>query len=121
MKKINLKDAFSTFDEHWSPRVAGELNGQQVKLVKFGGSFVWHRHDEADELFLVVKGRFVMELRGGSVAVEEGEFIIIPKGIEHRPVAEEEVHVLLFEPAGTVNTGNVLDEYTVKQPERLSW
>jgi mannose-6-phosphate isomerase-like protein (cupin superfamily) len=121
MKKISLKDAFSSFDEHWKPVVAAQLNGQEVKLVKFRGPFVWHRHDEADEMFLVVKGRFVMELRGGSATVEEGEFIIVPKGIEHRPVAAEEVHVLLFEPAGTLNTGNVLDEYTVKQPERLSW
>ncbi len=117
--KVNIRDKFALFDEHWSPKIAGELNGQYVKLVKFVGEFVWHHHDEEDELFLVVKGRFRMEFRDRSVLVEEGEFIVVPRGVEHRPVAEEEAHVLLFEPASTLNTGNVRDEWTVERLERI--
>jgi len=101
------------------PRVAGELNGQQVKLVKFSGPFVWHHHDVEDELFLVVKGRFRMEFRDRHVWIEKGEFLIVPHGVEHRPVAEEEVHVLLFEPAATLNTGNVQNDLTVEALERI--
>ena len=119
VEKVNVKEKLALFDEHWSPKVAGELNGQQVKLVKLLGKFVWHHHEEEDELFLVVAGRFVMEFRDGSVSVEEGEFIVVPRGIEHRPVAEREAHVLLFEPADTLNTGNVRGEYMVAEPERI--
>ncbi len=97
----------------------GELNGQMVKLVKFQGPFVWHHHDDEDELFLVVKGRFTMELREGNLDIEVGEFIIIPRGVEHRPVAEEEAHVLLFEPASVLNTGNVRNEFTQPVLERI--
>lgn len=117
--KINLADAFATFSEHWSPRIAAELNGQQVKLVKFQGAFDWHHHEHEDELFLVHRGRFVMEFRDQRVELAEGEFLVVPRGVEHRPVAEAEVEVLLFEPATTVNTGNVITARTVEKPHRL--
>ena len=117
--KVNIREKLALFHDHWSPRVVGELNGQHVKLVKFQGEFVWHKHDNEDELFLVIKGRFRMEFRDRYVWLEEGEFLIVPRGVEHRPVAEEEVHVLLFEPAGTLNTGDVEDERTVQEPERI--
>lgn len=119
MEKVNLGEKLTLFADHWSPKVVGELNGQHVKLVKFVGEFVWHTHDHEDELFLVVKGRFTMEFRGHRVALDEGEFLIVPRGVEHRPVADEEVHVLLFEPATTLNTGDVRNERTVADPERL--
>lgn len=106
VEKVNITEKLALFDEHWSPKVVGELNGQHVKLVKLLGEFVWHHHEDEDELFLVVKGRFRMEFRDRSVDVEEGEFIVVPRGVEHRPVAEEEVSVMLFEPASTVNTGS---------------
>ncbi len=112
MEKVNIREKFALFNEHWHPKIAGELNGQYVKLVKFQGEFVWHQHEREDELFLVVKGRFRMDFRDRAVWIEEGEFIIVPRGIEHRPFAKEEVHVLLFEPAGTLNTGNVESELT---------
>lgn len=112
MDKINLADKFKLFSEHWSPKIIGELNGQQVKLAKFKGAFVFHKHDHEDELFLVVKGKFTMEFRDKTVELEEGEILIVPRGIEHKPVADEEVWVLLFEPASTVNTGNVVNERT---------
>ena len=99
-----MREKFSLFSDHWKPKIVGDLNGQQVKLVKFAGAFVWHHHDTEDELFLVVEGRFRMEFRDRSVWLEKGEFLIVPRGVEHRPVAEEEVHVLLFEPASTLNT-----------------
>ena len=117
--KVNIREKLALFHDHWSPKIVGELNGQHVKLVKFQGEFVWHKHDHEDELFLVVKGRFRMEYRDRHVWLEEGEFLIVPRGVEHRPVAEEEVHVLLFEPAGTLNTGDVGDERTVQEPERI--
>jgi mannose-6-phosphate isomerase-like protein (cupin superfamily) len=117
--KVNLREKLALFHEHWSPRIVGELNGQHVKLVKFSGAFVWHRHEHEDELFLVLEGRFRMEFRDRSVWIETGEFLIVPRGVEHRPVAEEEVAVLLFEPAGTLNTGDVLNERTVSQPEKI--
>jgi mannose-6-phosphate isomerase-like protein (cupin superfamily) len=117
--KVNLARKLALFSEHWSPKVVGELNGQQVKLVKLQGPFVWHHHENEDELFLVLHGRLRMELKDRTVDVDPGEFIIIPRGVEHRPVAEEEVHVLLFEPASTLNTGNVRGERTVEQPQRL--
>ncbi len=113
MEKVNLKEKFALFSEHWHPKIVGELNGQHVKLAKFQGEFVWHRHEQEDELFLVVKGRFRMDFRDRAVWIEEGEFIIVPRGVEHRPFAEEEVHVLLFEPSGTLNTGNVESELTM--------
>jgi mannose-6-phosphate isomerase-like protein (cupin superfamily) len=119
MEKVNLAEKFALFHEHWKPKIAGELNGQHVKLVKFAGAFEWHHHENEDELFLVIDGWFTMEFRDRQVRLAEGEFIIVPRGAEHRPVAEEEVHVLLFEPAGTLNTGNVRSERTVEAPERL--
>jgi GrpB-like predicted nucleotidyltransferase (UPF0157 family)/mannose-6-phosphate isomerase-like protein (cupin superfamily) len=119
MDKVNLREKFARFTEPWKPKVAGDLNGQQVKLAKFQGPFVWHHHDQEDELFLVVKGRFRMEFRDRHVWLEEGEFLIVPGGVEHRPVADEEAHVLLFEPASTLNTGNVRDERTVAQLDRI--
>lgn len=112
MQKVNLAEKFTLFSEYWSPKIAGELNGQQVKLVKFQGEFVWHKHDHEDELFLVVKGSFVMELRDQHIQLNEGEFLIVPRGVEHRPVAKEEVQVLLFEPASTLNTGDAESELT---------
>lgn len=119
MEKVNLAEKFALFADRWSPKVVAELNGQQVKLVKLLGEFVWHRHDGEDELFFVVRGRFCMEFRDRSVWVEAGEFLVVPRGVEHRPVAEEEAHVLLFEPATTLNTGATRNERTVAQPERI--
>jgi mannose-6-phosphate isomerase-like protein (cupin superfamily) len=119
MEKINLKDKLAVISDHYKPRVAGELNGQMVKLVKFQGEFVWHHHDNEDELFYVVKGSFDMQLRDKTITINEGEFIIIPRGVEHRPVAHEEVEVMLFEPASTLNTGNVENELTLKQLEKV--
>ena len=116
---VNLAEKFALFSEAWQPRVAAELNGQQVKLVKLLGEFVWHHHADEDELFLVVRGRLRMQFRGGEVAVAEGEFLVVPRGVEHRPVADAETHVLLFEPASTLNTGNVTSERTVHRPQRL--
>ena len=112
MNKVNVIDKLSLFSDHWNPRIAGELNGQQVKLVKFKGPFVWHKHDHEDELFYVIKGAFTMEFRDKTVELKENEFIIVPKGVEHRPVAENEVSVMLFEPASTLNTGDVQNELT---------
>jgi mannose-6-phosphate isomerase-like protein (cupin superfamily) len=119
MDKINLAEKLALFNTHWDPKIVGELNGQQVKLVKFQGTFVWHQHEQEDELFLVVKGEFDMEFRDRRVTLKEGELIIVPRGVEHRPMAEQEVHVLLFEPASTLNTGNVQSASTVASPERL--
>ena len=118
MSKVNLAQKLALFSEHWSPKIVGELNGQHVKLVKFLGPFIWHHHDNEDELFLVVRGRFRMEYRGHDVWIDEGEFLIVPRGVEHRPVADEEVHVLLFEPATTINTGNAGGERTAA-PETI--
>lgn len=119
-EKVNVEEKLSLFDEPWSPKVVGELNGQHVKLVRLRGPFVWHHHDEEDEMFLVVKGRFRMEFRDRSVWIEEGEFIVVPRGVEHRPVAEEEACVMLFEPASTLNTGNIRDEQlTAEELERI--
>lgn len=119
MDKVNLAEKLARVNEYWSPKIVGELNGQQVKLVKFIGEFVWHHHDQEDELFYVVKGSFRMEFRDRSVDVAAGEFLIVPRGVEHRPVAEHEVEVMLFEPASTLNTGNVRNERTVEVLERL--
>ena len=116
--KLNLAHKLSLIRDHWRPRIVAELNGQQVKIVKFVGEFVWHHHDHEDELFLVLKGRFRMEFRDRHVWIEEGEMIVVPRGVEHCPVAEEEAHVLLFEPATTLNTGNVREARTL---DRLDW
>lgn len=109
MEKINLAEKLSTFSDYFNPRIAGELNGQQVKLVKFKGEFVWHHHDHEDELFYVVKGSFDMHMRDKIITVNAGEFLIMPRGVEHKPVAAEEVEIMLFEPATTLNTGNITD------------
>ncbi|HEY1598098.1 MAG TPA: cupin domain-containing protein [Pirellulales bacterium] len=119
MDKINIHEKLSQFSDHWSPKIVGELNGQHVKLVKLLGEFVWHHHDHEDELFLVVQGRFRMEYRNQAVWVEEGEFLIVPCGVEHRPVADVEAHVLLFEPASTLNTGNIQSERTVRDLPKI--
>lgn len=119
MHKINLEQKLSLFTERWSPRIVGELNGQQVKLVKVAGEFVWHHHEAEDELFLVLKGRMTIHTREESIVLEEGELAIVPAGTEHKPEAEEEAHVLVFEPASALNTGNLRDERTVDDPERI--
>ena len=126
MDKINLNEKLTLINEYWKPHIIGDLNNQQVKLVKFQGPFTWHHHDHEDELFLVVKGRFRMEYRESnettserSIWLEPGELVIVPRGVEHRPVADEEAHVLLFEPATTLNTGNVENELTVHHLQRL--
>ena len=124
MNIVNLNEKLSLINDHWNPRIVGELNGQYLKLVKFQGPFTWHHHDTEDEMFFVVKGRFRMDFRDPNtnkekeVFVEEGEFVIVPHGVEHRPVAEQEAHVLLFEPASTLNTGNTQNELT---REKLDW
>lgn len=121
IRKVNLAQALGSFSDHWSPKIAGELNGQHVKLAKLKGEFVWHHHDHEDELFLVLDGRLRIELRDlPAVELTRGEFVIIPRGVEHRPVAEEEVALLLFEPVGTLNTGNVESTLTVRELARLS-
>jgi mannose-6-phosphate isomerase-like protein (cupin superfamily) len=112
MEKVNIASKFGQIHEYWKPYIAAELNGQLVKLDKLKGEFVWHHHEHEDEMFLVVKGRFRMEFRGRDVWIEEGEFIVVPRGVEHRPVAEEEAWIVLFEPASTLNTGNVQNELT---------
>ena len=119
MKKVNIDEKLRAFSDHWNPRVIGELNGQLVKAVKLKGEFVWHHHDNEDELFLVIKGTLRMEFRDRIEEVNVGEFIIVPRGVEHKPVANEEVHILLFEPASTLNTGNVENEKTKKILERI--
>ena len=118
MEKVNLAEKFGLFDEYWSPKIVGELNGQHVKLAKLKGDFIWHHHEAEDELFLVIKGQLVIKLKGQDVVLEEGEFFIVPRGVEHKPVAEKEAHVLLFEPKSALNTGNVRNERTV---ENLKW
>jgi mannose-6-phosphate isomerase-like protein (cupin superfamily) len=119
IEKINLAEKFSRIKEYWKPYVAGELNGQLVKLDKLKGEFVWHHHENEDEMFLVVKGRFRIEFRDKTIWLEEGEFIVVPRGVEHKPVAEEEAWILLFEPASTLNTGNVNNEFTLRELEKV--
>lgn len=119
MKKVNLSEKFGQFSDLWSPKIVGELNGQQVRLAKLKGEFVWHRHENEDELFLVVRGTLAIHLRDRVVHLSEGEFFIVPMGVEHKPVAEDEAHILLLEPASTLNTGNVRNERTVDSLERL--
>lgn len=117
--KVNLAEKFSLFQEYWSPRVAGEVNDAYVKLVKVKGEFVWHRHEKEDELFLIVKGRLMVKLREMDIQLEEGEFAIIPRGVEHLPIAKEEAHVLLLEPKSTVNTGQLSNERTVSDLKQI--
>ncbi|MFT3793976.1 cupin domain-containing protein [Flavobacterium sp.] len=119
MEKVNINEKLAQFSDHWNPRIAGELNGQHVKLVKFQGEFVWHQHEDEDEMFYVLKGEFDMEFRDKTVTLRENEFLIVPRGVEHRPVAKEEVSVMLFEPASTLNTGNTRGELTRDQLEKL--
>ncbi len=116
---VNLRDKFAKFTDHWRPRVVGELNDTFVKLAKIKGEFVWHHHDEEDELFFVAKGRLLMKFRNREMWINEGEFLIVPRGVEHCPVAPEEVHIMLVEPKSTVNTGNVMSERTVTELERI--
>lgn len=119
MSKVNLAEKLALFNDYWSPKIVGELNGQQVKLAKFKGEFVWHKHDHEDELFLVIKGSFKMEYRDRTEVINENEFVIVPRGVEHRPVADEEVSVMLFEPATTLNTGNTTSELTKAELDRI--
>lgn len=118
-QKIDPRDKLALINQHWQPRIAAELNGQHVKLAKLKGEFVWHQHDNEDELFFIVDGKLRIEFRDGAVELDKGEMIVIPRGTEHRPVADAEAHVLLFEPAGTVNTGNVTNERTVIDPDTI--
>ncbi len=119
VRKVNLAEALARFDEHWSPKIVGQVNDTHVKLAKLHGEFFWHRHDDEDELFFVLKGNLLIKLRDGEIEIGEGEFVIIPRGVEHLPVAREEVHVLLVEPFSTLNNGNVRNERTIDQPEEL--
>ena len=119
IEKVNLREKFALFRDLWSPKIAGEVGDSYVKLVKLEGEFVWHKHDAEDEMFLVVRGRLKIKLRDGEVDLEEGEFVIVPRGVEHLPVAESEAHVLLFEPKSVLNTGDVVNERTVADLERV--
>jgi mannose-6-phosphate isomerase-like protein (cupin superfamily) len=119
MEKVNLAQKFALFAEQWSPKLVGELNGQQIKIAKIQGEFVWHHHEAEDEFFMVIQGRMTIKLPDRDVQLEEGEFLIVPRSVEHKPIAEQEAHILMFEPAGTLNTGNVQDERTVQQVERI--
>lgn len=119
MDKVNLKEKFQLFSEHWTPKIAGELNGQHVKLAKFKGEFVWHKHDHEDELFFVVEGILKIEFRDKTILLNKNEFLIVPKGVEHRPVAENEVWVMLFEPSTTLNTGDSQNELTQHHLDRI--
>src|SRR5579859_1575504 len=119
IEKVNLAEKFGMFQEQWSPKIAGELNDGYVKLVKIQGEFVWHQHEVEDELFLVVKGHLTIKLRDGEIQLDPGEFVVIPRGVEHIPLAEDEAQVLLLEPKSTLNTGNVRNERTLEQLERI--
>lgn len=119
VRKVVLRDKLASFSEHWTPKIVAELNGQHVKLAKLEGEFVWHRHESEDELFLVLSGRLRIELHDGEVELGPGELVVVPRGVEHRPVAEREVELLLFEPAGTLNTGDRVDARTVEDPDRI--
>jgi mannose-6-phosphate isomerase-like protein (cupin superfamily) len=119
MDKVNIAEKLALSSDHWNPRVVGHLNGQHVRLAKFQGEFVWHRHENEDEFFLVIQGSFDMQFRDRVVTIDEGEFIVVPRGVEHCPRAEEEVHVLLFEPAETLNTGGAESERTVRELEEI--
>ncbi len=117
LKKVNLAEKFSLFDGHWEPKIAGELNNQHIKLAKLKGEFVWHHHEHEDEFFMVIKGQLTIKLENETIELDEGEFCIIPRGVEHMPVADKEVHVMMFEPKSTVNTGSAESDRTVNDPE----
>lgn len=119
MEKINIAEKLNQFSDHWNPRIIGELNGQQVKATKLKGEFFFHHHEHEDEMFLIIKGTLKMEFRDKTVSIKPGEFIIVPRGVEHKPIAEEEVELLLFEPASTLNTGNITNERTKVKLEKL--
>ena len=119
MQKVNLIEKFEQIDEYWSPRIAGELNGQQVKIAKLKGEFIWHQHEVEDEFIMVIKGSLLILLPDEQVELKEGEFFIVPRGVQHKPVAQEEAWVMMFEPAGTLNTGNVRSEHTKEDLERI--
>jgi len=119
MDKVNISEKFSQFNDYYNPRIIGELNGQHVKAAKLKGDFIWHKHDHEDEMFLVVKGKLKLEFRDKTVEVAPGEFIIVPRGVEHKPIADDEVHLLLFEPASTLNTGDIVNERTRKKLEKI--
>ena len=119
MDKVNLAEKFARFTDHWSPKVVGQLDGYEIKLVKVAGEFVWHKHDDADEMFLVVDGSLTIQLRDRDVVLEAGEFFVVPRGVEHRPVAERECQMLLLERAGVVNTGDAVSDHTVRDLERI--
>lgn len=119
MEKVNLIEKFGTFSELWSPKIVGTVNDSHVKIAKVEGEFVWHHHEAEDELFLVVKGRLVLEMRDGNVTLDEGEMFVVPRGVEHRPVAANETWILMVEPRSTLNTGNVVNDRTVRQPEAI--
>jgi len=119
LDKVNINHKFSLFNEYWSPKIVGELNGQYVKLAKFKGEFIWHKHENEDEMFYIINGKFKMELRDKVIELNEGEFFIVPKGVEHRPVADEEAEVMLFEPITTLNAGNVNNEFTKTDLQKI--
>ena len=119
MEKVNLAQKFDLIHEHWSPKIAGELNGQYLKLAKLKGKFIWHHHENEDELFLVTRGTLLIQFRDRDITLNEGEFIIVPAGVDHKPVASEEVHAVLLEPVSTLNTGNVTDERTLRELDRI--
>ena len=119
IEKVNLDEKLSCFSDYWNPRIVGELNGQHVKVAKFKGEFTWHKHENEDEMFQVIKGKFTMEFRDKNIELFENEFLIVPRGVEHRPVAEEEVYIMLFEPATTLNTGNKKNEFTKDDLESI--
>lgn len=119
IRKVNIEEKFATFSERWSPKIVAELNGQHVKLARLEGEFIWHSHEAEDELFLVIDGTLRIELRDGVVELGPGEMVVIPRGVEHRPVADGEVRLMMFEPASTLNTGNVASDRTVASPERI--
>ena len=119
MEKINLAQKFDLFNDHWSPKIIGELNGQNVKLAKVKGEFVWHNHKDEDELFYIIKGCLKIEFKDKTVTLNEGELLIIPKGVEHKPIAEEEVWIMLFEPASIKHTGAVKDALTVEEYDKI--
>jgi len=119
MDKVNIFEKFSLINSYWDPKIVGELNGQYIKLVKFDGAFTWHSHQDEDEMFLVIKGSFEMHFRDRTITLEEGDFIVVPKGTEHCPEADKEVNVLLFEPISTINTGNKITDKTVLDPKRI--
>jgi mannose-6-phosphate isomerase-like protein (cupin superfamily) len=119
MEKVKIADKLALFSDYYNPRIVGELNNQHVKLAKLKGEFIWHKHEHEDELFLVIKGKLTMKLRDMTLEINEGEFLIVPRGVEHKPIAAEEVHILLFEPTSTLNTGNAINELTRQNLEKL--